>query len=141
MIETSLGYFITPLISVLFGVVIFKERLRRAQWVAIGIGGAAVAVIAVDYGRLPWIALTLAVSFGSYGLVKKRLGLPPTDGLLVESSVLAAARARLPDCADGARALHVHLGLDAAHRAAGRGRRRSPRCRCCCSPTRPTGSR
>jgi chloramphenicol-sensitive protein RarD len=89
VIETSLGYFINPLISVLFGVVIFKERLRRAQWAAIGLGGAAVAVIAIDYGRLPWIALTLAVSFGSYGLVKKRLGLPPTDGLLVESSVLA----------------------------------------------------
>ncbi len=89
VIETSLGYFINPLISVLFGVMIFKERLRRAQWVAIGLGGLAVAVIAIDYGRLPWIALTLAVSFGSYGLVKKRLGLPPTDGLLVESSVLA----------------------------------------------------
>lgn len=89
VIETSLGYFINPLISVLFGVLIFKERLRPAQWTAIGLGAAAVAVIAVDYGRLPWIALTLAVSFGSYGLVKKRLALPPTDGLLVESSVLA----------------------------------------------------
>jgi chloramphenicol-sensitive protein RarD len=89
VIETSLGYFINPLISVLFGVLVFKERLRPIQWVAIGLGALAVAVIAVDYGRLPWIALTLAVSFGSYGLVKKRLGLPPTDGLLLESSALA----------------------------------------------------
>jgi chloramphenicol-sensitive protein RarD len=90
VIETSLGYFINPLVSVLFGVAVFKERLRAPQWAAIGIGGVAVAVIAVDYGRLPWIALTLAVSFGSYGLVKKSLGLPPTDGLFLESAALAA---------------------------------------------------
>jgi chloramphenicol-sensitive protein RarD len=89
VIETSLGYFITPLISVLFGVIIFREQLRPQQWIAIGIGTAAVAVITYDYGHLPWIALVLAGSFGSYGLVKKRLSLPPTDGLLVESSVLA----------------------------------------------------
>ncbi len=90
VIETSLGYFLTPLISVLFGVVVFKERLRGYQWLAIGVGGAAVTVIAFDYGHVPWIALTLAISFGSYGMVKKRLGLPPTDGLLLESSALAA---------------------------------------------------
>ncbi len=90
VIETSLGYFITPLFSVLFGVVVFKERLRGPQWIAIGIGTTAVAIIAFDYGRLPWIALALAVSFGSYGMLKKRLGLPPTDGLLLESSALAA---------------------------------------------------
>ncbi|HEY2793579.1 MAG TPA: EamA family transporter RarD [Micromonosporaceae bacterium] len=89
VIETSLGYFINPLVSVLFGVAVFKERLRTAQWAAIAIGGVAVAVIAIDYGRLPWIALSLAVSFGSYGLVKKRLGLPPTDGLFLESAALA----------------------------------------------------
>jgi chloramphenicol-sensitive protein RarD len=70
-------------------VLIFRERLRAVQWSAIGIGVVAVAVITYDYGHLPWIALTLAASFGSYGLVKKRLGLPPTDGLFVESSVLA----------------------------------------------------
>jgi chloramphenicol-sensitive protein RarD len=89
VVETSLGYFITPLISVAFGLVVFGERLRPAQWLAIGVGTVAVAVLTVDYGRLPWIALTLAVSFSSYGLVKKRLGLPPTDGLFVESAVLA----------------------------------------------------
>jgi chloramphenicol-sensitive protein RarD len=89
VVETSLGYFITPLISVAFGLVFFGERLRGWQWVALGVGTVAVAVLTVDYGRLPWIALTLAVSFASYGLVKKRLGLPPTDGLFVESAVLA----------------------------------------------------
>jgi chloramphenicol-sensitive protein RarD len=89
IVETSLGYFITPLISVAFGLAFFGERLRPVQWVALGVGTAAVAVLTVDYGRLPWIALTLAVSFASYGLVKKRLGLPPTDGLFVESAMLA----------------------------------------------------
>jgi chloramphenicol-sensitive protein RarD len=88
VIETSLGYFITPLISVVLGVLVFRERPSTTQWVAIGIGAAAVAVITVDYGRLPWIALCLAFSFGLYGLVKKRLSLPPTDGLLLEASAL-----------------------------------------------------
>ncbi len=90
VVETSLGYFITPLISVAFGLALFGERLRRAQWIALGLGALAVVVLTVDYGRLPWIALTLAVSFASYGLVKKRLGLPPADGLFVESGLLAA---------------------------------------------------
>lgn len=90
VVETSLGYFVTPLISVAFGLALFGERLRGPQWVALGLGALAVVVLTVDYGRLPWIALTLAVSFASYGLVKKRLGLPPTDGLFVESGLLAA---------------------------------------------------
>jgi chloramphenicol-sensitive protein RarD len=89
VVETSLGYFINPLVSVLFGMIFFGERLRPWQWVAIGTGAAAVLVLTVDYGRLPWIALSLAISFGSYGLVKKRLGLPPAEGLLLESSWLA----------------------------------------------------
>ncbi len=89
VVETSLGYFITPLVSVLFGLLFFAERLRRWQWVAVAIGAVAVAVITVDYGRLPWIALSLALSFGVYGLIKKRLGLPPADGLLLEAATLA----------------------------------------------------
>jgi chloramphenicol-sensitive protein RarD len=89
VVETALGYFITPLISVAFGLAVFGERLRTGQWLALAVGTGAVVVLAVDYGRLPWIALTLAVSFASYGLVKKRLGLPPADGLFVESTVLA----------------------------------------------------
>lgn len=89
VVETSLGYFINPLVAVLFGLLVFGERLRRWQWVALGIGAVAVVVLTVDYGRLPWIALILAVSFAGYGLVKKRLGLPPTDGLFAESAMLA----------------------------------------------------
>jgi chloramphenicol-sensitive protein RarD len=91
VVETSLGYFIGPLVSVALGVLVLAERLRPAQWVAIGVGALAVAVLTVDYGRLPWIAMTLAVSFGLYGLVKKRLGLPAAEGLLVETAVLAPA--------------------------------------------------
>jgi chloramphenicol-sensitive protein RarD len=89
VVESSLGYFITPLVSVVLGVLVLGERMRRWQWVAIGIGTVAVAVLTLDYGRPPWIALTLAASFGAYGLVKKRLGLPPAEGLFVESAALA----------------------------------------------------
>ena len=89
VVETALGYFITPLVVVLFGVTMFGERLRPAQWVAVGPGGLAVTVLTVDYGRLPYIALILAGSFGCYSLIKKRLALPPAEGLFVESAVLA----------------------------------------------------
>jgi chloramphenicol-sensitive protein RarD len=89
VVETALGYFIGPLASVLIGVVVLHERLRPAQWTAVGIGATAVAVLTVDYGRVPYIALTLAVTFSTYGLVKKRLGLPAAHGLFAESAVLA----------------------------------------------------
>ncbi|WP_117212680.1 EamA family transporter RarD [Allorhizocola rhizosphaerae] len=89
VVETALGYFITPLVSIILGMVFLSERLRSWQWVAVGIGTIAVLVLTVDYGRLPWVAFVLAVSFGFYGLVKKQLGLPAADGLFVESAVLA----------------------------------------------------
>lgn len=88
VVETSLGYFITPLVVVLLAVAVLRERLRRLQWAAIAVGAAAVTVLTVDYGHLPYIALTLAASFGSYSLVKKRLSLPPAEGLFIESAVL-----------------------------------------------------
>jgi chloramphenicol-sensitive protein RarD len=87
VIETSLGYFINPLVTVLLGVTVLRERLRPVQWIAIGLAVAAVIVIVVGYGSFPWIALTLAVSFGVYGLVKKQIG-PSVDavsGLTLES--------------------------------------------------------
>ena len=65
VIESSLGYFITPLVSVAFGVAVFRERLRRWQYAALGLGALAVALLALDYGRLPWISLILALSFGT----------------------------------------------------------------------------
>ncbi|GGQ70578.1 EamA family transporter RarD [Couchioplanes azureus] len=89
VVETALGYFITPLVVVLLGVTVQRERLRGWQWVAVGIGGVAVGVLTFDYGRLPYIALLLAATFGSYSLVKKRLSVPPAEGLFVESAVLA----------------------------------------------------
>jgi len=88
VVETSLGYFINPLVTVLFGVLIFAERLRRAQWTALGIAAAAVVILTVDYGRLPWIALTLAMSFAIYGVLKKKSGVGPVEGLTVETAVL-----------------------------------------------------
>jgi RarD protein len=87
-IETSLGYFINPLISVMLGVLVFRERLRPLQWFAIGIGALAVIVLTLDYGRLPWIALTLACSFGTYGLIKKFANTPSAESLTVETAVL-----------------------------------------------------
>jgi chloramphenicol-sensitive protein RarD len=89
VVETALGYFITPLVVVLLGVTVQRERLRAWQWAAVGVGAVAVAVLTIDYGHLPYIALVLAASFGSYSLIKKRLRLPPAEGLFVESAVLA----------------------------------------------------
>jgi len=88
VIESSLGYFITPLVSAAFGVVVFRERLRPWQMVALGIGAAAVGLLTVDYGRLPWIALTLALSFGTYGLLKKLAGVGAAESLALETLVL-----------------------------------------------------
>ena len=74
VLEASLGYFINPIVTVLLGVVVLRERLRRLQWVAVAVGTVAVTVITLDLGRPPWIALLLAASFGTYGLMKNRLG-------------------------------------------------------------------
>jgi chloramphenicol-sensitive protein RarD len=79
-VEASLGYFINPLVSVLIGVFVLKEKLRPLQWAAVGIGFIAVVVLTFSYGKLPWIALTLAFSFGLYGFVKKRIG-PRADAI------------------------------------------------------------
>lgn len=89
VVETALGYFITPLVVVMLGVTVLRERLRGLQWAAVGVGALAVAILTIDYGRLPYIALTLAASFGCYSLIKKRLSLPPAEGLFIESAVLA----------------------------------------------------
>jgi chloramphenicol-sensitive protein RarD len=88
VVETSLGYFINPLVSVLLGVVVFAERLRRLQWVAVGIAAVAVGVLTVDYGRPPWIALALAGTFGLYGLMKKLVRVAAAPGLFVETALV-----------------------------------------------------
>lgn len=89
VVETSLGYFINPLVTVLMGVLVLRERLRPLQWAAMGIATAAVVVITVDYGRLPYVALVLALTFGSYGLCKKTAGVGATESLTIETSVIA----------------------------------------------------
>jgi chloramphenicol-sensitive protein RarD len=91
VVQTSLGYFINPVVTVLIGVLVLRERLRPTQWVAVAIGALAVAVLTVDYGQLPWIALTLAFSFATYGLVKNRVGrgVGALTSLTVETAILA----------------------------------------------------
>ncbi|MDQ3735523.1 MAG: EamA family transporter RarD [Actinomycetota bacterium] len=89
VVETSLGYFINPLVSVVLGVLVFRERLRPAQWAAVALAAIAVLVLTVDYGRLPYLALTLAFSFAFYGLLKKLAPVESAVGLAVESGVLA----------------------------------------------------
>jgi chloramphenicol-sensitive protein RarD len=89
VVEAALGYFVSPLVSVLLGVVVLRERLRRVQWVAVGLGAAAVVVIAIEAGQLPWIALGLASSFGVYGLLKSMIPLSAGAGVTAESLVLA----------------------------------------------------
>ena len=89
VVETSLGYFINPLVTVLMGVVILRERLRSWQWVALGIAFVAVLGLTFDYGHPPWVAITLAFSFGTYGLAKKQAGVDAVESLTFETLVLA----------------------------------------------------
>ncbi|MFF9400873.1 EamA family transporter RarD [Streptomyces sp. NPDC014744] len=88
VVEASLGYFINPLVTIAMGVLLLGERLRPAQWVAVGTGVAAVLVLAIGYGRPPWISLTLAFSFATYGLVKKKVAMGGLESLAAETAVL-----------------------------------------------------
>ena len=85
LIETSMGYFINPLISVAFGVVVFSERLRKGQILALSIAACGVVYLIVVYGRLPWISLTLAITFALYSIAKKSVSVPATHGMVVET--------------------------------------------------------
>lgn len=89
VVETSLGYFINPLVTVLMGVLILKESLRRWQWVAIGIAAVACVGLTIEYGHPPWVALTLAFSFGTYGLAKKTANVGAVESLTFETLLLA----------------------------------------------------
>ncbi|MCU0265800.1 MAG: EamA family transporter RarD [Actinomycetia bacterium] len=88
VVEAALGYFVNPLVTVLLGVVLLGERLRPLQWTAVGLGTGAVLVLTAGYGRLPWIALVLAGSFATYGLVKKTIATPAVESLTVETAIL-----------------------------------------------------
>ena len=85
VVEASLGYYINPLVIIAFGVLLLKEKMRAGQWIAVGIATVGVAVLTIDYGRLPWIAIALALSWGSYGVIKKVLGLGALEGLTIET--------------------------------------------------------
>ena len=87
MVEASLGYYINPLIIIGFGVFLLKEKMRQLQWMAVSIATIGVLILTIDYGRLPWVALGLALSWGSYGLVKKHLGLGALEGLAIETMI------------------------------------------------------
>ncbi|UUZ60735.1 EamA family transporter RarD [Nocardioides sp. B-3] len=89
VVEAALGYFINPLVTVLMGVFILGERLRRLQWIALGIASPAVVVLTIDYGRPPRVALVPAFSFGSYGPAKKQANVRPVESLTIETLVLA----------------------------------------------------
>lgn len=89
ILESSLGYFITPLVNVLFGMVFFHDRLRPIQWCAVGCAFSGVGYQLVRYGSLPWVSLSLAITFGSYGLFRKKLGVGSIPGLFVETLLLA----------------------------------------------------
>jgi chloramphenicol-sensitive protein RarD len=88
VLETSLGYFMTPLVNVVLGVAVLRERLRPLQWVAVGVATLGVAYLTAAVGTLPLVALGLAFTFGSYGLVKKSVAQPPVAGLTIETAVL-----------------------------------------------------
>ncbi len=89
VLEASLGYFLNPLVSVVLGVTVLGERLRRGQWVAIALAGVGVAILSIDLGSLPWISLFLAVTFGLYGLVRKTAPVESLDGLTLEVAAMA----------------------------------------------------
>ena len=93
IVQISLGYFINPLLSVLLGMVVFHERLRRLQWVSVALAATGVLYLTVALGAFPWIALSLAATFGTYGLMKKLAPLGPVQGLALETGILFAPAA------------------------------------------------
>jgi chloramphenicol-sensitive protein RarD len=91
VVEASLGYYINPIVVIATGVIVLKEKMRPLQWFSLAVATLGVAVLTIDYGRLPWIALGLGFSWGSYGLVKKKLGLGALEGLSIETLISSGA--------------------------------------------------
>jgi chloramphenicol-sensitive protein RarD len=122
IVVTSLGYFINPLVSILLGVFVFGERLRPGQWLSIAIAAAGVFYLTFAYGSLPWIALTLACSFGLYGLLKKMAPLGALHGLALETALLvlpAAAYLAYQESAGRGAFLHSGIATDVLMAGAG----------------------
>lgn len=91
MLDASLGYYINPLINVVLGMVFLGERFRKLQWVAVALAFSGVAIQVITFGSLPWVALVLACSFGSYGLLRKKINIDAATGLFIETLVLLPA--------------------------------------------------
>jgi len=87
VVEASLGYYINPVIIIAMGVILLQEKMRKMQWISIAIASTGVLILTIDYGRLPWIAIALALSWGSYGFIKKTLGLGALEGLAIETMI------------------------------------------------------
>ena len=119
ILEASLGYYINPLVNVLLGVLFLRERLNVRQWSAVGIATVGVLVLVIGRGMLPWIALTLAFSFGSYGMLRKKAGLNPALGLAVETLLLAPVALLVLAAAGGGALGKVDGWTDALLLAAG----------------------
>ena len=112
IVETSLGYFINPLISVLLGLIVLREKLRSAQWLPIGLASIGVTYLTIRFGQLPWIALGLAFTFGFYGLVKKVAPLSSLSGLTLETGILfIPALAYLGFVEASGNAAFLHTGI------------------------------
>ncbi len=109
VLESSLGYFISPIVNILLGAVFLGERMRRWQWVAVGLAAAAVANLIINMGSLPWIALTLAFTFGLYGLVRKVAKVEAVPGLFIETVIVCPP----------ALAYLVYLGIEGVGRFGG----------------------
>ena len=87
VVEASLGYYINPLIAIAFGIILLKERMRPLQWISVSVATIGVLVLTIDYGRLPWVAFGVALSWGTYGLIKKQLNLGAVEGLAIETLI------------------------------------------------------
>ena len=87
VVEASLGYYINPVIIIAMGVIFLQEKMHKLQWISIAIASTGVLILTIDYGRLPWIAIALALSWGSYGFIKKTLGLGALEGLAIETMI------------------------------------------------------
>ena len=119
VVESALGYFINPLLSVMLGVLVLHERLNRVQWASVAIAAVGVLWLTLSYGRFPWIALALAASFGIYGLVRKLLGVPPVRGLGVESLYLLVPALAFLAWSEANGSGHLSAHADAAGWGAG----------------------
>jgi chloramphenicol-sensitive protein RarD len=111
IVEVSLGYFLSPIVNVLMGVLFLRERLRPWQWLSVGLVAAGVLYLTFVYGRIPWVALTLALSFGVYGLVKKTAPLRSLNGLTLETAILfVPALLYLLYCNESGQGSFLHSG-------------------------------